>query len=175
MERRKIGRCSGVDYHVDAGYSGGNVLRMYIVSSFFPAGRISTLAVVIVVIVQSVATPDAPRDGSSRMDHPGPASSSWCRCGTLIPGMMRDGNLHHFDLRLLVVGFDANQVWMYDLGPVVRDLHGRHVWNLDVQGLRVWRRNRVLLRDLQHLMHFRSVYLQRIYYSTGVKRSNESR
>ena len=74
--------------------------------------------------LQSVATPDAPQDGSSRLDHPGPASSSWCRRGTLIPGMMRDGDLHHFDLGLLVVGLDADQVWMYDLGSVVRDLHG---------------------------------------------------
>ncbi|KAK1119239.1 hypothetical protein K0M31_013430 [Melipona bicolor] len=57
------------------------------------------------------------------MDHPGPASSSWCRRGTLIPGMMRDGNLNHIDLRLRDVGFDSDQVWMYDLGSVVRDLH----------------------------------------------------
>lgn len=81
-------------------------------------------------------------------------------CGTLIPRMMGDGGgLHHLYLRLHVV-LDADEVRCRDLGSMVWDLHGWHMRDLNVQGLGVWGWNSRLLRNLEHLVDFRSVYLR---------------
>lgn len=139
----------------------GRMLRMYIVSSFFPAQENFDcwpwLSFVFVKRRYSRCT-------SGRL-----AQDGWITlaklvrlvpCGTLIPWMMGDGGgLHHLDLRLHVV-LDADEVRCRDLGSVVRDLHGRHMGDLNVEGLGVWGWNSWLLRNLEHLVHFRSVYLR---------------
>lgn len=81
-------------------------------------------------------------------------------CGTLIPGMMGDGGgLHHLYLRLHVV-LDADEVRCRDLGSMVWNLHGWHMRDLNVEGLGVWGWNSRLLRNLEHLVDFRCVYLR---------------
>lgn len=125
----------------------------------FPPKKISMLAMVIVI-----------REASLLQMHLGTARPGWMLtlgkrvqsvpCGTLIPGMMGDGGgLHHLYLRLHVV-LDADEVRCRDLGSMVRDLHGWHMWDLNVEGLGVWGWNSWLLRNLEHLVDFRSMYLR---------------
>lgn len=79
-------------------------------------------------------------------------------CGNLIPGVMGDGSLDDFDLGLHV-RFNADEMWLHDLRSLVWDLHSLNMWDFNVEGLGVWGRNRRLLRDLEHLVHFRSMNL----------------
>lgn len=129
---------------------------MYIVSSFFPTRTISMLAMVIVVCKASLLQMHL------RTAHPGwitlDQRVQLVPCGNLIPGVMGDGSLDNFDLGLHV-RFNADEMWLHDLRSVVWDLHSLNMWDFNVEGLGVWGRNRRLLRDLEHLVHFRSMNL----------------
>lgn len=127
---------------------------MYIVSSFFPTRTISMLAMVIVVCKASLLQMHL------RTAHPGwitlDQRVQLVPCRNLIPGVMGDGSLDDFDLGLHV-RFNADEMWLHDLRSVVWDLHSLNMWDFNVEGLGVGGRNRRLLRDLEHLVHFRSM------------------
>lgn len=67
-------------------------------------------------------------------------------------------DLHGFHILL-----HADQMGLHDLGTVVWDFHDGHVWNLNVEGLGMWGWNRLLLRDLDRMVHFRSMYLEKFF------------
>lgn len=78
---------------------------------------------------------------------------------TLVPGLVVNGSLD--DLHGFHVLFNTDQMGGDHLGSVVRDSHDWYMGDLNAQGLRVWRWNRLLLRDLDRVMHFRGMDLKK--------------